>query len=360
MAEHGIVPAYQGLETDDPTLRHIHLGLIAQAELPPTDGLGQELLEGQLAMQALLHAGGEALPAKPPHLLGLVHGHVGTGDEVVAVIRVVRVDGDADAAADGDLGDTAQLQWLAHLGEHEIRHLLGPIARLVEGHQGGELVPAKARQLHVPRADLLEPSGDPLQQAIPGLVAVVVIDQLEVVQIHEHQGKAPPEAAIGFQGFHQAVAVEQPGEGVVPGQVAMLQLFELAIRDVPHGQQDPCPLLDMAKLVLEPAHPLLGATLPFGHHFVQTGEATIEGLVRTGEDLGQRQNAGAKAHVEVMVAALEAPLVVKETGQGVAGGEGGLLIEGVGIDDRFRHHHLPSGKLDPGKTQIDLLLDPLG
>lgn len=107
----------------------------------------------------------------------------------------------------------------------------------------------------------------------------------------------------------------------MPGQVAMLQLFELAIRDVPHGQQDPCPLLDMAKLVLEPAHPLLGATLPFGHHFVQTGEATIEGVVRTGEDLGQRQNAGAKAHVEVMVAALEAPLVVKETGQGVAGGE---------------------------------------
>lgn len=129
LAEHGIVPAYQGLETDDPTLRHIHLGLIAQAELPPTNGLGQKLLEGQLAMQALLHAGGEALPAKPPHLLGLVHGHVGTGDEVVAVIRVVRVDGDADAAADSDLGDTAQLQWLAHLGEHEIRHLLGPIAR---------------------------------------------------------------------------------------------------------------------------------------------------------------------------------------------------------------------------------------
>jgi hypothetical protein len=89
MAEHGIVPAYQGLETDDPTLRHIHLGLIAQAELSPTDGLGQELLQGQLAMQALLHAGGEALPAKPPHLLGLVHGHVGTGDEVVAIIGVV-------------------------------------------------------------------------------------------------------------------------------------------------------------------------------------------------------------------------------------------------------------------------------
>ena len=217
MPEHGVVPAQQGLETDQLPLGHVHLRLIAQAQLPPTYGLGQKLLQGQLAVQALLHAGGETLPAQAPHLLGLVHGHVGTSDEVVAIIGVVRIDGDADTAAYGDLGHSAQLQRLAHLGEHEIRHFLRPLARLVERHQGGELVPAEPRQLHVPRADLLEPTGHPLQQAIPRLVAIVVIDQLEVVQVHEHQGEAPPQAAVGLEGLHQAVAIEQAGEGVVPG-----------------------------------------------------------------------------------------------------------------------------------------------
>ncbi len=61
----------------------------------------------------------------------------------------------------------------------------------------------------------------------------------------------------------------------------------------------------------------------------------------------------------MVVAALEHAQVVKQAGQGVAGGERGLLIEGVRIDDRFRHHHLTPGKLDAGKTQVDLLLDAL-
>ncbi|MNS70112.1 hypothetical protein D3C72_1034500 [compost metagenome] len=242
------------------------------------------------------------------------------------------------------------MQRLAHLGEHEIRHFLRPLARLVERHQGGELVPAEPRQLHVPRADLLEPTGHPLQQAIPRLVAIVVIDQLEVVQVHEHQGKAPPQAAVGLEGLHQAVAIEQAGEGVVPGQVTVFELLELAIRDVPHGQQDPGPLLDVAELILEPAHSLLGPALPLGHHLPHPGEPGVEGLIAAGENLGQLADAGAEAHVEMVVAALEATLVVEQTGQGVTGGEGGFLIEGIGIDDRLRHHHLPSGELDAGEA----------
>ncbi|MNG77424.1 hypothetical protein D3C79_359730 [compost metagenome] len=252
------------------------------------------------------------------------------------------------------------MQRLAHLGEHEIRHFLRSLARLVERHQGGELVSTEPRQLHVPRADLLEPTGHPLQQAIPRLVTIVVIDQLEVVQVHEHQGEAPPQAAVGLEGLHQAVAIEQAGEGVVPGQVTVFELLELAIRDVPHGQQDPGPLLDVAELILEPAHSLLGPALPLGHHLPHPGEPGVEGLIAAGENLGQLADAGAEAHVEMVVAALEAPLVVEQTGQGVTGGEGGFLIEGIGIDDRLRHHHLPSGELDAGEAQIDLFLDPLG
>ncbi len=155
MSEHGVVPAHQGLEADDPALNRIHLRLITQVQLPPADGLGQKLLQGQLAVQALLHAGGEALPAQAPHLLGLVHGHVGARDQVVPVIGIVRIDGDADAATYGDLGHAAQLQRLAHLGEHEVRHLLGPLACLIKRHQGREFISPETCQFHVPGADLL-------------------------------------------------------------------------------------------------------------------------------------------------------------------------------------------------------------
>ena len=140
----------------------------------------------------------------------------------------------------------------------------------------------------------------------------------------------------------------------------MFELLELAIRDVPHGQQDPGPLLDVAELILEPAHSLLGPALTLGHHLPHPGEPGVESLIAAGENLGQLADAGAEAHVEMVVAALEAPLVVEQTGQGVTGGEGGFLIEGIGIDDRLRHHHLPSGELDTGEAQIDLFLDPLG
>ena len=129
-----------------------------------------------------------------------------------------------------------------HLGEHEVGHLLRPIARVAERHQGGEFVATEPGQLHIPRTDLLEPTGNPLQQPITGLVAVVVVDQLEVVQVHEHQRKTPTQPAIGLQRFHQAIAIEQAGQRVVPGQVTVFQLFQFAVGDVTHGEQDlgPC------------------------------------------------------------------------------------------------------------------------
>lgn len=127
MAEHRVVPAQQCLVTDQTPFGGIDLRLVTEAQLLTADGLGQKLFEIELALQGLLHAGGETLPAQPPHLLGLIHRHVGTGDEVVPVIRIIGIDGDTDTAADGHLRQPAQLQRLGHLGEHLIGHLLRPI-----------------------------------------------------------------------------------------------------------------------------------------------------------------------------------------------------------------------------------------
>ena len=139
------MPAQQCFKANQFALCHIDLGLITEAQLLPTNGLGQKLLQGQLAMQGLLHAGGKPLPAQASHLLGLIHGHVGASNEGVTVIRIVRVDGDAYAAAYGHFGHTAQLQRFGHLGEHEIGYLLRPVAGMGQRHQGGKLVAAETR-----------------------------------------------------------------------------------------------------------------------------------------------------------------------------------------------------------------------
>ncbi len=116
----------------------------------------------------------------------------------------------------------------------------------------------------------------------------------------------------------------------------------------------------MTKLVLEPAHPLERPALPLGHHFVESGELLIEGFVVAGKHLGELADLATKTHVEMVVATLQPTLIVKQAGQGVASGEGGLLIEGIGVDHRLRHHHQAASQLDAGQPQVDLLLDALG
>ncbi len=62
----------------------------------------------------------------------------------------------------------------------------------------------------------------------------------------------------------------------------------------------------------------------------------------------------------MVVAALKLALIVKEAGKGIAGGEGRLLIEGIGVDHRLCHHHQAAGQLNARQPQVDLFFDPLG
>ncbi len=99
---------------------------------------------------------------------------------------------------------------------------------------------------------------------------------------------------------------------------------------------------------------------PLGHHFIEAGELLVESLVIAGEELGEVADLVAETHVKMVVAALQLALIVKQTGQGIAGGERGLLIEGIGVDHRLGHHHQPTRQLDAGEAQVDLLFHALG
>ena len=83
------------------------------------------------------------------------------------------------------------------------------------------------------RADVLaDHVGEVLEGLVAGLVAVGVVDQLEVVHVEQAQaqGRAAPLGKGGFaaEGLVEALAVEHAGEGVVADEFA--GLFELGLQ----------------------------------------------------------------------------------------------------------------------------------
>ena len=85
-----------------------------------------------------------------------------------------------------------------------------------------------------------QPAADLLQQQVARMVAVFVVDVLEVVHVHEEQGAVLAVASCQRQGalqaFEQQAAVGQGGERVVEGDAADLFLLQLALGDVIHGR----------------------------------------------------------------------------------------------------------------------------
>ena len=94
-------------------------------------------------------------------------------------------------------------------------HALGDLRRLLRagaGEQGGELVAADAGE-HVPAAHQhREGRRDRLEQHVAGLVAVLVVDPLQMVDVDGEHGELLPRG--GLQHAVELAAVAQPGERV--------------------------------------------------------------------------------------------------------------------------------------------------
>ncbi len=107
------------------------------------------------------------------------------------------------------------------------------------GEDHGELVAAEARHDVVASADRTQAPGDLPDQVISGVVAVLVVDLLEVVEVDEQQ----PDAAVArtrsveraVDPLAEADAVQEPRETVVVGAVAQL-VNELPVLDRGCGQ----------------------------------------------------------------------------------------------------------------------------
>ena len=100
--------------------------------------------------------------------------------------------------------------------------MLGKAAGLFRIRQAieerSELVSSHARQQRLTAQAVLELLGNPTQYPVPGLVAKRVIDPLETIQIHVHQGLGLVRTFVAqqhaFSCLIEPTAVEQAGERV--------------------------------------------------------------------------------------------------------------------------------------------------
>ena len=162
-------------------------------------------------------------------LLGLVHGGVGAGDQLVLIRSVQGVQGDAEAGR--------YVQRLAFKAKRYLRdgahHALGQGFRLLYvgiGQQQGEFVTAKAEQHFVAPGQPGNLARDAHQHRIACGMAEVIVDGLEFVEIEVKQrgcdvrdtGLAARFDQCAFQFVLEAVSVVQAGQRVALGQVEQL------------------------------------------------------------------------------------------------------------------------------------------
>ena len=188
-----------------------------EAELVALQAEAQLVLESERLAELARHLAAEHLVASASGLLGGVHGDVGAADQLLATrLAVARVDDDADARAEREraVGDgRRQREPLEQaLGEGD-----GELLAALDEH--GELVAAEARDGVARARDLLEARGDLQQQLIADVVAEVVVDLLEAVEVDEQQRERLARERAARERVVEAVAEEgavgEPGEAVV-------------------------------------------------------------------------------------------------------------------------------------------------
>ncbi|MNN05988.1 hypothetical protein D3C81_1187670 [compost metagenome] len=230
------LPAHQRLEAEYPSAGDIHLRLVVQHELLGGDRSMQAAFQSLAVLRGAGQLLGVEMVAVAPVLLGLIHGHIRTADQLGHFLAVVGEQADADAGANEQLMATAGAERLLQEVDQILRHrrrLFGMVDGLQ--HQQ-ELVAAQAGE-HVLGADALAQSaGDQHQQLVPDRMTETVVDPLETIQIeeqHRHlamQAAGPLDGAIEVRLHQQAIG--QAGQRVVVRQALELGLGLLELGNI--------------------------------------------------------------------------------------------------------------------------------
>ena len=207
--------------------------------------------------------------APAPGLLGAVHGGVGMAHQQLRVGTILRIQADADAAADAEVGRVARagphgLNRALERGEHlgRDRTGIGIVVETVEHDH--KFIAAVARDGVGFTHTFPEPLCHHAQHFIAGAVPKVVIDRFEAIQINQQQPH-PRRLALGArqrqrEAVLQQTPVGQAGQGIVLRQLAHRFLGALdagnvgvdpddaAVGGAPLGGLEPAPVVEFMQL----------------------------------------------------------------------------------------------------------------
>ena len=182
-------------------------------------------------------AGGVVAPARPAvlaTLLGLVHRGVGASDQIVLRRRVHRIGGNAHAAAQAQRALGRDMPHRSDGVDQAHGQSAGVLAIEYRAHHR-KLVTAQPCHQLTATYFTRQGVGHRLQHLVTGTVAAEVVDELEVVEVDEHQRQRVLFGVGELQGLVQCVeeaaAVGQLGQRVVEGLVRALFCLPLQ-RDV--------------------------------------------------------------------------------------------------------------------------------
>ena len=209
----GMVPAGEDLDAHHPGGRGIHHRLVPGLDLAGGYGPAQLVLEGAAPLGLGPQVGVEDAVAAPAAGLHPVEGHVGEALKVRGVRGVVREHRHPHRGARGDLAAVDHLG----LGD-DVHQPLGPAGHVPGVGDHRELVAAEAGGDLAGGAVGRQPGAELGQQQVAGVVAEVVVQGLEAVEVDHEQGHR----LAGFPGRLEAfaeqggegAAVEQAGEGI--------------------------------------------------------------------------------------------------------------------------------------------------
>ena len=234
-----VLPAHQGLGTDQAVV-FIHLRLQVHDELTRRQAAANVLLQLQARADGLLHRRVKKAQGILAGGFGLVHGQVRALHQLMAAGELVIKQQYADAGGTAQLQLTDQVRRLQGLQDllADSLDLPGGIlrVRLQVFQQHDKLIAAQAGHGVAAADRMAETLGHQAQQLVAGLVAMQVVDVLEVVQIEKHQrGKLALARAGGLrllQTVEQQPAVGQPGQGIEKRQVLDLVFCGLVLRNI--------------------------------------------------------------------------------------------------------------------------------
>ena len=184
----GMIPAQERLEADDARAVRLDDRLVMELQLSPVDRGIEGLLDPMAGHQLRIHLRREELERVRALILGAIHRDVCGAQQGLAVGSVAGVQRDSDRAGHEEVLPLERDR--TRYGRQDLPRDASGRRRIVHRLQADdELVSSEARR-RVARAQAApEPRADLAQDRVSPRVAERVVDELELVEVHEQDGE---------------------------------------------------------------------------------------------------------------------------------------------------------------------------